>query len=210
MRFDSLQHIGNTGSTFNNPGLPHPVRSASRVSHPLDGLLPRVPARHTCARQTSTHGIDAPPELFPRREVVTPLDARNLHAVSHRAFLQPPSNSACRIHRDRRNRCPSGFISRLTRSPGFKAWLLTASPSTPYTARTANGARCSHGVSPLQGFSPSSPGTHVSVRPPSMGFHYGSRPGAHRSEQLGSRAAALRSITRSRRGVGACTPPRPS
>jgi hypothetical protein len=32
------------GEVYQTPGLPHPVRSTSRVSHPLDGLLPRNPA----------------------------------------------------------------------------------------------------------------------------------------------------------------------
>jgi hypothetical protein len=46
------------------PGIPTPVRSAFRVSHPLDGLLPsRLPATRTGA----THGVH-PAELFPSAE----------------------------------------------------------------------------------------------------------------------------------------------
>jgi hypothetical protein len=46
------------------PGLPNPVRSVFRVSHPLDGFLPpNLPASRTGA----THGVH-PSELFPLAE----------------------------------------------------------------------------------------------------------------------------------------------
>jgi hypothetical protein len=46
------------------PGIPTPVRSAFRVSHPLDGLLP--PSLPT-SRVGATHGVH-PTELFPPAE----------------------------------------------------------------------------------------------------------------------------------------------
>jgi hypothetical protein len=49
---------------YARPGIPAPARSASRVSHPLDGFLPpNFPASRTGA----THGVH-PPELFPSAE----------------------------------------------------------------------------------------------------------------------------------------------
>jgi hypothetical protein len=49
---------------IHQPGLPHPVRSAYRVSHPLDGLLP--PCLPT-TRIGATHEVH-PPEPFPPAE----------------------------------------------------------------------------------------------------------------------------------------------
>ena len=52
------------GVKVNGPGLPTPVRSACRVSHPLDGLLPsRFPATRTGA----THEVH-PTERYPSAE----------------------------------------------------------------------------------------------------------------------------------------------
>jgi hypothetical protein len=52
------------GVKVNWPGLPTPVRSVFRVSHPLDGLLPsRLPATRTGA----THEVH-PTERFPSAE----------------------------------------------------------------------------------------------------------------------------------------------
>ena len=52
------------GVKVHGPGFPHPVRSACRVSHPLDGLLPsRFPATRTGA----THEVH-PTERFPSAE----------------------------------------------------------------------------------------------------------------------------------------------
>jgi hypothetical protein len=49
-----------------SPGLPHPVRSAFRVSHPPDGLLlAALPGLVSCR---SAHGVPCPSELFPRPE----------------------------------------------------------------------------------------------------------------------------------------------
>jgi hypothetical protein len=49
-----------------NPGLPRPVRSVLRVSHPLDGfLLDSLPGLVSCR---SAHGVPGPTELFPRPE----------------------------------------------------------------------------------------------------------------------------------------------
>ena len=48
------------------PGLPHPVRSVFRVSHPPDGLLlDRLTGLVSCR---SAHGVPCPSELFPRTE----------------------------------------------------------------------------------------------------------------------------------------------
>lgn len=47
-------------------GLPSPVRSVPRVSHPLDGLLlDSLPGLVSCQ---SAHGVPDPTELFPRPE----------------------------------------------------------------------------------------------------------------------------------------------
>jgi hypothetical protein len=66
MRFGPLQHTRNAGFTINDPGLPHPVRSASRVSHPPDGLPPRTPPR-PCFMPQALMGF-SPSELLPAHE----------------------------------------------------------------------------------------------------------------------------------------------
>jgi hypothetical protein len=56
------------------------LRSAYRVSHPPDGLLSPKPSGLVSCRWRSWGWY--PPEPFPPNEAVTPLDARNPHAVS--------------------------------------------------------------------------------------------------------------------------------
>jgi hypothetical protein len=71
MRRGASHEVCGSSSTIHlqsplNPGLPHPVRSAFRVSHPPDGLLLyRLPGLVSCR---SAHGVPSPSELFPRPE----------------------------------------------------------------------------------------------------------------------------------------------
>jgi hypothetical protein len=61
------------------PGLPHPVRSAFRISHPLDGFLPLRPSGLVSCRWRSWGS--SPSELFPPTEAVPPLGGRSRHDV---------------------------------------------------------------------------------------------------------------------------------
>jgi hypothetical protein len=49
-----------------NPGFPHPVRSAFRVSHPLDGFLPPAPS----GLEDRSHSWGSPYRAFPPRGAV--------------------------------------------------------------------------------------------------------------------------------------------
>jgi hypothetical protein len=74
------------------PGLPHPVRSAYRVSHPLDGLLlDRLPGLVSCR---SAHGVPAL-RAFPSLGAVAPLDARFPPAVDSSNRPTEPEGPAC-------------------------------------------------------------------------------------------------------------------
>jgi hypothetical protein len=59
-----LRLYSDMGVKVHGPGLPHPVRSAFRVSHPLDGLLP---SRFPASRTGATHEVH-PTERFPSAE----------------------------------------------------------------------------------------------------------------------------------------------
>jgi hypothetical protein len=111
MRFGPLQHTGHAGRTFDNPGLPHPVRSAFRVSHPPDGFPSHAPS---ALFQTAEHSWGStPPELLPPNEAVVPLDTRSLLAVSGRGThsIHSPTMTAPFAHVTARAsvslRCPS-------------------------------------------------------------------------------------------------------
>lgn len=60
------------------PGHPYPVRSAFRVSHPLDGLLPPMPSD---PKAGTTRGVIGPPEPYPFAEPHASR-RRDPHAVS--------------------------------------------------------------------------------------------------------------------------------
>jgi hypothetical protein len=92
MGFDRL--YSDTGVKVHGPGLPTPVRSACRVSHPLDGLLPsRFPATRTGA----THEVH-PTERFPSAEP---------HAFRRRCPLAV-SGIACSCSEDQEFTMPRG------------------------------------------------------------------------------------------------------
>jgi hypothetical protein len=76
-----------------DPGLPHPVRSVSRVSHPPDGFLPAWPAG--CFSSRSTHGV-VPFRAFSSDEAVAPLDARNLRGVGDPSSSDVRYGACCR------------------------------------------------------------------------------------------------------------------
>lgn len=98
------------------PGLPPRLRSVSRVSHPLDGLLPHRPSGLvSCPRRSWG---SCPPELFPPREAVAPLDARCPPAVAPRQPSPHPRKKA-----DSRTVCT---IDRCVPSSGRDGrWRLT-------------------------------------------------------------------------------------
>jgi len=117
------------------PGLPTPVRSAFRVSHPPDGFLPLgLPATRTGA----THGVH-PSELFPSAEpyVLRRLGPLAVPGIAYscsenQKFTMPRGSRAllpaeirtCRRPKPASGRCSLGFprLSRAfpsCREPGF-------------------------------------------------------------------------------------------
>jgi hypothetical protein len=143
------------------PGLPHPIRSAFRVSHPLDGLLlDWLPDLVSCR---SAHGVPCPSEPFPRPEQPR-LSARpRLLAVG---TLRSPDTPrlACVDSRDSGHAASPG--SRvdpwfpvhglknldLAKRLDFKALLPGASPLRRRLRLSSHRARCSPGLlAPLQG-----------------------------------------------------------
>jgi hypothetical protein len=72
------------------PGLPRPVRSVSRVSHPPDGfLLDRLPALFHAGALMEFQ----PYRAFPSPGAVTPLGARYLPAVHRRRRIAGPTTA---------------------------------------------------------------------------------------------------------------------
>jgi len=153
-----------TSRVHRGPGLPHPIRSAFRVSHPLDGLLlDWLPGLVSCR---SAHGVPCPSELFPRPEQPR-LSARpDLLAVG---TLRSPNTPrlACVDGRDSGHAASPG--SRvdpwfpvhglknldLAKRLDFKALLPGASPLRRRLRLSAHRARCSPGLlAPLQGDPP--------------------------------------------------------
>jgi len=57
---------GDVGAEVHKPGFPHPVRSAFRVSHPLDGFLPPAPS----GLEDRSHPWGSPCRAFPPRGAV--------------------------------------------------------------------------------------------------------------------------------------------
>jgi hypothetical protein len=113
------------------PGLPTPVRSAYRVSHPLDGLLPPcLPISRTGAAR----GVH-PPERFP------PAEPYAFGAFALLLFLASRSLAL----RTRRSRCPAApRLCSLRRSvPGCGPWRTKV-----------HAGRCSHGLFCLSGAFP--------------------------------------------------------
>ena len=136
------------------PGIPTPVRSAFRVSHPLDGLLPpSLPASRTGA----THGVH-PSELFPLAEPyvlrrLCPLAvpgiayscSENQKFTMPRSFraLLPAEIRTCRRPKPTSGRCSLGVLSaspeRSLRavSPASRALPSCASSPRPARGRAA-------------------------------------------------------------------------
>jgi hypothetical protein len=84
------------------PGLPHPVRSVSRVSHPHDGLLlDRLPGLVPCR---SALGVGCPSEPFPRPEPCRLSTTRCPPAVGFRR----DAGSAGEGRRGTAQPCPQG------------------------------------------------------------------------------------------------------
>jgi hypothetical protein len=126
---DSLPGIqrpySDISAEVHNPGLPTPVRSAYRVSHPLDGFLPpSFPATRTGA----THGVH-PSELFPSTE---PYALRRLCPLAVSGIAYSCSEN-----------------QKFTMPRGSRA-LLPAKIRTRHRPKPESG-RCSPGIqSPLQ------------------------------------------------------------
>jgi hypothetical protein len=100
-----------------SPGLPRPVRSAFRVSHPPDGLLPLRPSGLVSCRWRSWGS--SPSELLPPTEAVSPLGDRNPpdvgSAMRGAASSGAPNVSAAASSFDDQGRKASG--SRIRRRP---------------------------------------------------------------------------------------------
>jgi hypothetical protein len=109
-------------------GLPTPVCSAFRVSHPLDGLLP--PCLPT-SRIGAARGVH-PPERFP------PAEPYAFGAIALMLFLASRSLAL----RTRRSRCPA--------APRLCSLRRSVPACEPWRTRDHAG-RCSHGLFCLSG-----------------------------------------------------------
>jgi hypothetical protein len=130
-----LRLYSDVGVKVHGPGIPHPVRSASRVSHPLDGFLPsRFPATRTGA----AHEVH-PTEPFPSAEP---------HAFQRRCPLAV-SGIACSCSEDQEFTMPRSSRALLpaeirtcrSRSCGrpMLSWVSFASPErSPQAAAPAS------------------------------------------------------------------------
>jgi hypothetical protein len=168
MRFAPLQHVKNAGSTINTPGLPRPVRSAYRVSHPLDGLLPRTPSGLVSCR---------------KRSWGCPLQSFSLQPGRSASRRPQPS---CRWQRGAATasiwRGMAGRYAlpndqslirrqpRRLRAARLQGVALGGSPCSPAWCEPRREIDALLGFRPLQGISLSEPGTDASNHPPPMGF----------------------------------------
>jgi len=90
------------------PGLPHPVRSASRVSHPPDGFLLDDPTGLVSCR--SAHGVP-PFRAFPSPGAATPLDVTSALLPLTRAALGYTPEGSYRQRQDR-HAAPHGALAK--------------------------------------------------------------------------------------------------
>jgi len=110
-------HTGTAGPPI--PGLPHPVCSVSRVSHPLDGFLPVRPADCFSSRKRSW---GCPLQSFvPHSEAVAPFDARNPPDVDEPICTTVDRERICR------------------RSPRPRRHTLDQPPAVPKVDRPSSG-----------------------------------------------------------------------
>lgn len=190
------------------PGLPHPVRSAFRVSHPPDGFLPRRPLGLVSCRSRSWGSplqslslaakpwcLSTPATLLPSGfDLVASLPLARIT----RSVAQPSVHCPAMHPRSNSSSAPASGCSTSCESVSCRCEVISRRD------------RCSPGVLPLQGFTRTEPGRRASTVPPPMGFlasascanRYGRsvRQGAVPSECLSAR-------TRPRR---LSPPPRPS
>lgn len=128
--------------------MPHPIRCASRVSHPLDAFL--LPASPRPFRSKNAHGVP-PFEAFPSREAVPPLKGLCPPAVGSTlpyrsgypaqyapGFTPAPGPSSSRksvasrhgVTHTARPAAPLGFLPPL-RPPPTTRWNAPRHPSSP-------------------------------------------------------------------------------
>jgi len=160
-----------------DPGLPHPVRSASGVSHPHDGLLlARLPGLVSCR---SAHGVP-PFRAFPSPGAVTPLGAPCPPAVDHlRVPREPagptatphPRHAARRIQLAIRKRRPFTAVAKSPKAARLQD-LAPRDESVASPRRLGQRqARCSPGLQNLVGATRSEPRADASADPPPTNMH---------------------------------------
>jgi hypothetical protein len=94
--WSSIPYSASSRESLLAPGLPHPVRSASRVSHPLDGLLLSTASR-PCFMPETLMGFQ-PFRGFPSRGAARPhRSSRAFLAFSPARCLQPWSEGGGRF-----------------------------------------------------------------------------------------------------------------
>jgi hypothetical protein len=140
------------------PGLPHPVRSVLRVSHPPDGFLLDKPARPCSMPERSWSS--SPYRAFSSSGAVSPLGVRCLPALH-------------RVHAARRTIAlgsagPAGCRRRTAAACGFKALLPGASSSRhPRLVKGSERSMLSWVSGPFRAF-PRRPSANVSPRGSSL------------------------------------------
>jgi len=144
LRGASREVRGSSSTTYPSsplfPGLPHPVRSVSRVSHPPDGfLLDGLPGLVSCRERSWS---SCPSELFPRAEPS--------HLSMGGAFL--PLATAERTRRPAGSaprRCSPGRVRGVTDDPEIDGELVALLGfGSPPGLTHLDRARCFHRAPP--------------------------------------------------------------
>ena len=136
-----------------NPGLPHPVRSASRVSHPLDGfLLDRLPGLVSCRSTLGAVSLQSFPLVRSRIASRRPAALLPLTATDRRIWpegraRQPPCPARSASQRIAMRRLAWSCWDLATSRYWFdsRALLPGSSPLPPRRRLGPRGARCSPG-----------------------------------------------------------------
>jgi hypothetical protein len=156
-----------SGSHEHIPGLPHPVRSAYRVPHPLDGLLSRDPP--ALFHAVSARGV-VPFRAFPFLRAVVTLDTRNPLGVGDPGSSDSGFEGVYDRHAKPGRTEPSQPRKEPHRDARLQGLAPTRSPYPVGRGSAANGTDALLGFHPLQGLTLTRPGTGVSTRPPPMDF----------------------------------------
>jgi hypothetical protein len=155
-----LQRLKKKRST-NHRALPSRLRSAYRISHPLDGLLP-LQLSQPCFMLGTLMGFH-PSEPCPLNEVVAPLDARSPHAVVNSTPNVTLNSRPIAASLASRFGVPPTRIQRLVMGRSTSGYSTSPESVSHDIGRShAASALLSWAFTPLQGLAPTRPSSVVS------------------------------------------------